>query len=335
MLFRVKDEVKTARVAAIDLGSNTCRLVIAEVSPTKEVRNLEVFSRVVRLGENLSRSGYLAPSATERAVAVLGFCARKMRAYAPISLVRCVATEACRRALNGEAFKKNIEAKVGLSIDIITPQEEAELCLKGCMSLLNPSKPYALVFDIGGGSSEVLWVEVTSSGPKILEIISLPFGVVGLSELYGNYISVIFEDIRASIEKELKTLKAFDQIQNLVQRGEVQMIGCSGTATTIAALKLSLEAYDRALIDGTVMERQDIEEIRQTLWQMSPLERLSHPCIGWGRNDLVIPGLAIFAGIYDTFPVAQMCVADRGVRDGIILTLAEEVHKMLWDSQQT
>ena len=285
---------------------------------------MDVFSRIVRLAENLSHSESLETSAIERALAVLKICARKIKEHNP-AVVRCVATEACRKAGNSDVFRKLVYTDTGLDLEVISPEEEADLCLKGCEELLDPDVPYAIVFDIGGGSSEVMWVRNHKDKPaELLEFISLPFGVVGLSETYGTYTGVVFEDIGKVIQEHLSHFKDFEQIQKLISQGDVQMVGCSGTATTIAALKLDLKSYDRSIIDGTVIKRNDIEAIKEKLWAMSPADRVAHPCIGSGRSDLVVPGLSIFAGIYDAFPVAEMCVADRGVRDGIIADLAQQ-----------
>ena len=316
---------KGTRIAALDLGSNTCRLIISEVFQGGTYKNLEVFSRIVRLAENLSRSERLSPLAMERTITALRICSRKISDYQPLR-VRCVATEACRRAHNIDYFKKRVQEETRLRLEVISPHEEAYLCLKGCESLLNPSIPYALVFDIGGGSSEVMWVKVNENGvSELLEFISLPFGVVGLSETYGPYMGIVFDDLIKVIGQSLKKLKNFSEICPLIADDKVQMIGCSGTATTIAALKLNLSVYDRSTIDGTVIKQEDIEKIRTQLCLMTPKQRAAHPCIGSGRGDLVIPGLSIFAGIYDIFSVKEICVADRGVRDGIIATLAHEI----------
>jgi len=320
-----KDQIdNTIKVAALDLGSNTCRLIIATIFQDGTFEPVEIFSRIVRLGENLSRSNKLESAAIERTLGALRTCARKIEEHQP-ALVRCVATEACRRAHNADHFRKLVRLETRLRLEIIDPGEEAELCLKGCEDLLNPLIPYAIVFDIGGGSSEVMWVKVHETGEiELLELISMPFGVVGLSETYGAYTGVVFEDIVRSIGNALKEFKAFDTIHSFIQENKVQMVGCSGTATTIAALKLDLKSYDRSVIDGTIIKREDIEKIKNKLCEMTQIERANHPCIGSGRSDLVIPGLSIFAGIYDTFSVKEMCVADRGVRDGIIATFAQD-----------
>lgn len=313
------------KIAAVDLGSNTCRLIISEVFSDGTRKNLEIFSRMVRLAENLSHSESLEPAAMERAISVLKTCSRKIKDYQP-SHIRCVATEACRRSSNSDFFRRSVKQKTSLKLEVISSEEEAELCLRGCEELLDPTIPYGIVFDIGGGSSEVMWVKVNPDNQgELLEFISLPFGVVGLSETYGTYTGMVFEDIGHAIQQTLKEMKAYNEIQSLIKAKQVQMIGCSGTATTIAALKLELEAYDRQMIDGAIIKRKDIEKIKYMLWDMSPAERVAHPCIGPGRSDLVVPGLSIFAGIYDAFPVQDMCVADRGVRDGVIAVLADKV----------
>lgn len=311
-------------VAAIDLGSNTCRLTLADVK-NGHPEVVETFSRIVRLGENVATSHVLSIQAMERAASALKVTAAKVKEYRP-SRIRSVATEACRRAKNSLFFQKFILDHTGIDLEIIDSSEEARLSLLGCRNLFDYSKNYVVVFDIGGGSSEVILADIRDPDDiKIIDFISLTFGVVNLAEIYGNYCGFVFNDIRDAVVNQLSSFGKNVDLLSEIHNGKVQLIGCSGTSTTIAALHLNMRVYNRESIDGTLIAQKDIDRIRNELSQMSPLERSMHPCIGPGRNDLVIPGLAIFAGIYDALPTDKLLVADRGVRDGILIEFAEHI----------
>src|SRR3954463_11654804 len=169
---------------AIDLGTNNCRLLIAR--PTEGgFTVIDAFSRIVRLGEGLSRSGELSADAMDRAVVALSVCAEKLRRR-NVSLSRSVATEACRRAKNGEEFAERVHTETGIVLDIIEPAEEARLAVLGCHKLLEPGDGPALIFDIGGGSTELVLVDQEDGTPRIRAWWSAPWGVVSLTESEGK-----------------------------------------------------------------------------------------------------------------------------------------------------
>ncbi|MBI1179632.1 MAG: Ppx/GppA family phosphatase [Alphaproteobacteria bacterium] len=308
--------------AALDLGTNNCRLLVARPQgPGFHV--IDAFSRIVRLGEGVARTGRLTPAAVDRTIEALAVCADKMRRRGA-NRHRLVATEACRRAVNCEAFLDRVVCETGLALEIITTHEEALLALAGCAPLLDPGRPYALVFDIGGGSTELTWVLQDRTGaPRLIGVISLPVGVVNLSERYGGALvtPALYAAMVDEVAAMLAPFEAAHAIAPRVADGAVQMLGTSGTVTTIAGVKMGLPRYNRRRVDGTRLRFDDIDEISADLAAMSNDDRVSEPCIGRERADLVVAGCAILAAICRCWPVGTLRVADRGVREGILLSL--------------
>ncbi len=309
-------------IAALDLGTNTCRLLIAAVTP-EGPKVVDSFVRVIRLGEELATKGHISEAATSRALFALTMCAKKLKSY-KIQRLRCVATAACREASNRDAFLEVIRAKTGLELEVISTGEEARLAIIGCTDLLDCSTRYGIGFDIGGGSTEVMWMELfQQKPPEIIDWISLPFGVVTLSEtLQGNPAPYPpLQKVRKVIAKEIKAFcdKAF--IHPHLRGKNVQLIGTSGTLTTLAALHMDLQKYDRTRVNGFYLTPEIVNKTIASIYAMTPEERLAHPCIGPLRADLVLGGLAIFEGIYDIFPINPVRVADRGVREGLLVDL--------------
>lgn len=317
--------------AAIDLGTNNCRLLVAR--PTLgNFRVIDAFSRIVRLGEGLGDTGVLSEAAMNRTIAALRICAAKMRRR-KVDRARLVATDACRRALNCAEFLKRVERETGLWLETISCQEEARLALRGCAPLFAEDKSRALVFDIGGGSTEVTVADThecrkarsESSDIDSSETnwVSLPFGVVGLSERYGDA-AMTRERYRAMVEdvdQELAPFCARNDISGSVRRGELQMLGASGTVTTLTGVSMNLARYDRGLVDGAFLEFEEILSISDKLRSMDCAERAAHPCIGNDRADLVVAGCAILEAMCRRWPVGRLRVADRGLREGILLDL--------------
>lgn len=312
--------------AALDLGTNNCRLLVA--APVRGgFRVIDAFSRIVRLGEGLERHGRLTEAAIERTIGALRVCAAKM-ARKRVLRARNVATEACRRAANCQDFLDRARRETGLEFDIISPEEEANLALAGCAPLLVDGYRYGLVFDIGGGSTEIMWVEQeigtrAGRGIRLLASLSIPLGVVTLSEHHGgDRIGVdVYESMVARI---VDTITAFEEVNGIrthVDRGEVQMLGTSGTVTTLAGLHLKLPCYDRKLVDGTYLGFDDIVGVTQYLLSLDYAGRATEPCIGESRADLVVAGCAILEAICRIWPVGRLRVADRGVREGILFSL--------------
>jgi exopolyphosphatase/guanosine-5'-triphosphate,3'-diphosphate pyrophosphatase len=308
--------------AAIDLGTNNCRLLVAR-SRGRGFRVIDVFSRIVRLGEGLAASGTLSPAAMDRAIEALQICADKMRRRG-VTRARSVATEACRRALNGAHFLDRAESEAGIRLEVITPDQEAELAFRGCAPLLARDPRHAILFDIGGGSTEVGWVAI---GPgRSIELVafrSLPLGVVTLAERHGTntYCASAYEAMVEEVAAALEPLEAECRIRAEVARGRVQMLGSSGTVTTLAGIEMRLARYDRSRVDGSYLDFASIGAISRRLAAMDCDARAQHPCIGRERADLVVAGCAILEAICRLWPVGRLRVADRGLREGILFGL--------------
>lgn len=312
---------------AIDLGTNNCRLLIAKPT-TDGFRVIDAFSRIVRLGEGLSASGELSEAAIRRSIAALRICADKV-ARRGVSRLRCVATEACRKAANGAEFIDRVQAATGLRFEIINTSEEARLALSGCTPLLDRSNRHALVFDIGGGSTEVLWTRLGGQQPQIIAWMSVPEGVVTLAERWGG-IHVTPESWTGMVEDVRRHLDRFDaahRISTVLQDGGVQLLGTSGTVTTVAGVHLDLPRYDRAKVDGIWLDLADVQRVSRGLAEMSYEDRMAHPCIGRERADLVVAGCAVLEAIGRLWPVARLRVADRGVREGVLERLMHEAER--------
>jgi exopolyphosphatase / guanosine-5'-triphosphate,3'-diphosphate pyrophosphatase len=310
--------------AALDLGTNNCRMLVARPA-SHGFRVVDAFSRVTRLGEGLASTGLLSEAAMRRTLDALKACVDKM-ARNNVSRARLVATEACRRAANGADFTARIAAETGLEPDIIDAHEEAGLALAGCAPLLDSRSPWALVFDIGGGSTELVWVRNLPHGQVVEGMQSLPAGVVTLAEQHGGDLATpagyaaVVEDIRLA----LTPFEGRHGIAGRLLDGTVQMLGTSGTVTTLAALHLNLERYDRSLVDGVMLDFGDITRVTHMLAAMKPAERAAHPCIGHERADLVVAGCAILEAMCRLWPLGRLRVADRGVREGVLLALMQK-----------
>ncbi|CCQ74379.1 Ppx/GppA phosphatase family protein [Magnetospira sp. QH-2] len=316
-----KTLVHQALYAAIDLGTNNCRLLVAKPCP-RGIRVVDSFSRIVRLGEGLTQTGRLSEEAMDRAVEALKICADRIDKRENIKVVRGVATEACRRALNGEYFVGRVKRETGLSLEAITPFEEASLALRGCIPLLDRRHKRALVFDIGGGSTELLWAEIPRRGaPKVIDAISLPHGVVTLTENFDcdPVPQQIYRAMMTKVEGDLMRFDRDHQISEEVARHRVQMLGTSGTVTTLGAVHLKLEQYCRSKVDGLFMDFDDLDSARKLLCHMTCEDRAAIPAIGPGRADLVVAGCAILEALCRRWPVGRLRIADRGIREGLLL----------------
>lgn len=283
---------------------------------------VDAFSRITRLGEGLSATGRLSDAAMDRTIGALKFCAQRMTKSNVLSS-RLVATEACRQASNLSAFADRVVDETGLTLDVISTDEEAALALAGCAPLLDPRRRWALVFDIGGGSTEMIWVENVDGRPLARDVLSLRVGVVTLAERYGE--SIHRADVYEEVVGQLSQMVAPFALRNapLIPHdlSDVQMLGTSGTVTTLAALHLGLSRYDRNAVDGAELSFDDIDTVTLQLAAMSAEERSNHPCIGTGRCDLVLAGCAILAAMCRSWSLQRLRVADRGVREGVLLGL--------------
>ena len=310
--------------AALDLGTNNCRLLIARPAGDGFVV-IDAFSRIVRLGEGLAGSGKLSDAAMDRAVAALAVCADKLRRR-NVTLVRSVATEACRRATNGRDFVARVLAETGIRLQIITAEQEARLAVTGCHALLEPGTGPALVFDIGGGSTELVLLDGESGGaPHVGDWYSAPWGVVSLSESEPHIGDSEAELRAAYMRMRDRVAAAFAPFATtLKERGfgaGGRLLGTSGTVTTLASLHLELPNYDRRAVDGLIVPAASMRNLSQRLAGMNIGERAELACIGNERADLVVAGCAILEAILDLWPAERLSVADRGIREGILRTL--------------
>jgi exopolyphosphatase/guanosine-5'-triphosphate,3'-diphosphate pyrophosphatase len=317
--------------AAIDLGTNNCRLLIARPSGENLVV-VDAFSRVVRLGEGLAQTGRLSDAAMDRAVAALQICADKLKRR-NVQLARSVATEACRRAVNGTEFIERVRTETGIRLDVISAREEARLAVLGCHILLEPGHGPAMIFDIGGGSTELVLIENGPGVPAILDWKSVPWGVVSLTETLGDETASCAERQARYAEMRRLVADSFAEfaariapVRDRVQQDSenlpvLRLLGTSGTVTTLASLHLDLPQYDRRAVDGLVVPAQAMRDISTELSSMSIEKRRELPCIGRERADLVVAGCAILETILDLWPANRLGVADRGIREGILRSL--------------
>ncbi|WP_375291581.1 Ppx/GppA phosphatase family protein [Qipengyuania sp.] len=311
--------------AALDLGTNNCRLLIARPSG-EHFTVIDAFSRVVRLGEGLATSGRLSDAAMDRALAALHVCADKLRRR-NVHLARSVATEACRRAVNGDAFIERVREETGIALDIISAQEEARLAVLGCHVLLEDGEGPAVVFDIGGGSTELVLIEAGDTPvPRILDWLSVPWGVVSLTDSVPAPDGTA-EGRQARYAKMRQLVSgAFTPFADRVApvamgEDKVRLLGTSGTVTTLASVHLELPQYDRQAVDGLIVPSADMRGICQRLSTMSGDQRRTLPTIGDDRANLVVAGCAILESILDIWPAEMLGVADRGIREGILRSL--------------
>lgn len=306
---------------AVDLGTNNCRLLIAR--PTDDgFTIIDAFSRVVRLGEGLGASGKLSDEAMDRSVSALAVCADKLRRR-HVSIARSVATEACRRAVNGREFIERVRNETGIALEIIAPQEEARLAVLGCHKLLEPGDGPALIFDIGGGSTELVLVEPGDESPRIVAWWSAPWGVVSLTESEGR--EAIDGDDRLAAYARMKTraTESFSRFAEMLPSDQpgIRLLGTSGTVTTLASVHLALPSYDRRAVDGLHVPIGDMRRISTMIAELDFGGRSNLPCIGADRADLVVAGCAILEAIIDIWPAEKLGVADRGIREGILRSL--------------
>ncbi|GAB7552019.1 Ppx/GppA phosphatase family protein [Novosphingobium sp. 11B] len=313
--------------AAIDLGTNNCRLLIARPSG-ENFTVIDAFSRVVRLGEGIAQSGRLSDAAMERTLAALRVCADKLMRR-NVYLARSVATEACRRATNGPEFIERVREETGIHLDIISAREEARLAVLGCHVLLEDGFGPAMIFDIGGGSTELVLIESTGTVPRILDWQSVPWGVVSLTESCGPEGTTQAERLERYRHMHSLVAESFSAFSKRVgparesasQEGPLRLLGTSGTVTTLASLHLELPQYDRRMVDGLIVPAESMRGISTRLSSMAIEERRELNCIGRERADLVVAGCAILEAILDLWPAARLGVADRGIREGILRSL--------------
>jgi exopolyphosphatase/guanosine-5'-triphosphate,3'-diphosphate pyrophosphatase len=307
--------------AALDLGTNNCRMLVGTPDGSG-FRVLDSFSRIVRLGEGLHRTGRLGASAMQRALEALRDCTARL-ARRKLRAMRAVATEACRRAANGAEFLARVRTETGLAIDVISAREEAELALESCAPLLAGVARRALLFDIGGGSTELAWVRLDPSKPALIGYATLPVGVVTLAERFGSacFTAEGFDAMVTDVAARLETFESIHCIAREIFCGGVRLLGTSGTVTTLAGVALDLPRYRRPLVDGVVLANDAATQAVERLRALGPPELARHPCVGPDRVDFVLPGCAVFAAITRLWPAPKIVVADRGLREGMLLRM--------------
>jgi len=326
---------------ALDLGTNNCRLLVARPS-RRGLQVVDAFSRIIRLGEGMSNTGRLSELAMVRTVDALKVCSAKLD-RARVARSRLVATEACRIAENGMEFLERVRDEVGLDIELLTPEAEARLAVAGCAALLDGRSDLTLVFDIGGGSSELIWLDLSrrrapwrrsiadrlEAQSCIAAWTSLPVGVVTLAEQFGgrHVTRDIFEGMVAHILEMLRPFEGRYRFRERIATRPAHLLGTSGTVTTVAGIHLGLKRYERARVDGCWMRADEARRVTERLLACTYEERMAEPCIGRDRADLVLAGCAILEAILRLWPCGSLRVADRGLREGILASLmAEDGH---------
>lgn len=320
--------------AALDLGTNNCRLLVA--APARQgFRVVDAYSRIVRLGEGLSQTGRLQPAAMDRALEALKVCADRLRRR-DVPQVRAIATQACRTAENGAEFVARVARETGLKLQVISPREEARLSVAGCVALLDRRTRAALVVDVGGGSTELSWVELDGRGgddrrmPPIRAWLSIPIGVVTLAEQFPETRPgerAWFREMVEAVKAPLAAFRHAEPLRPIFDRGQAHLIGTSGAITSLAGLYLGLARYERSKVDGLWLTKADCDATAERLLDLDQRGRAAQPCIGPDRADLVLAGAAILRAVQELWPCERVRVADRGLREGVLMSLMAERSK--------
>ncbi len=335
--------------AALDLGTNNCRLLVAR--PQKNgFRIIDAFSRTVRLGAGLKSDengeGALTDEAMDRAIEALKVCSEKMKRRG-VTRAMCIATEACRTASNGADFISRAEEETGLTLEIVTPKKEAVLAVGGCSPLLDKECEGAMVFDIGGGSTELVWLDLKpmrqeGGEPRIIAWTSLPFGVVTLADSYHDRSPrtleeeiELYNEMVIRVRTEIESFSGADGQRDLYDTSRAHLIGNSGTVTTLAAVHLGLPAYDRSKVDGLWIDGQSLYDLVERLSGLGVEGRAKIPSVGTDRAELLLPGCAILRAIQETWPSDRVRVADRGLREGILIELMEKADREAGQKRKT
>jgi exopolyphosphatase/guanosine-5'-triphosphate,3'-diphosphate pyrophosphatase len=309
---------------ALDLGTNNCRLLLARPS-IEGFDVIDAYSRIVRLGEGMSHTGSLSQSAIDRTIKALRVCANKLKWW-NVERARLIATEACRMAANGQSFIDRVRDELGLELEVIDRQTEANLAAAGASPLISTQASSVVVFDIGGGSTEILWLDIESGRPSIVDWTSIPAGVVTVAERFGgkHVTPESFADMRAHVAELARPFADRLIAGSTKMNVPDHLLGTSGTVTTVCGIHLNLRRYDRSRVDGSWLTGEQVERVTQDLLSMSYEQRAASPCVGPERADLVLAGCAILQEIRTIWPADQIRVADRGLREGILTSLMRE-----------
>lgn len=334
--------------AALDLGTNSCRMLIAAPQDSS-FRIVDAFSKSVKLGKELERTGALSQAAIGRTLGALQVCATKLRRHG-VKRFRLVATEACRRASNGDDFLKQVTRQTGLKLELIDPAEEARLAVVSCAPLVDPAASQVLVIDIGGGSTELVWLDIGDVPPgerraaimklklarkrgndvasaigglRVVDWISVPLGVATLHERFSDV-----EDRRSRFalmswyfEEQMAEFTPYIDAELPDYLLGFQMIGTSGTVTTVGAAHLGLTRYDRTVVDGMSLTGDEINTVIDGFLGQGFQNRIGKLGIGLDRADLVISGSAILQTLLRIWPTDRLSVADRGLREGMLYAM--------------
>jgi exopolyphosphatase/guanosine-5'-triphosphate,3'-diphosphate pyrophosphatase len=323
--------------AALDLGTNSCRMLIAEPKGS-QFTVIDSFSKTVQLGIGLEASGRLSRASMGRTVQALRICQKKIEQHS-VRRMRLVATEACRRARNARDFIRQVRRETGLQLEIIAPEEEARLAVISCAPLVSPRTEQLLVVDIGGGSTELVWIDLSGVEPddrpraimrlhagfqpqgegaaRVVDWISVPLGVATLKDQFNDVEddAARFALMSWFFEENLANFSPYNA-EN--PREGFQIIGTSGTVTTVAASFLGLRRYDRAKVDGLRMTSDQIDTVIRDYLSLGPEGRRTDPRIGRDRHALIMSGAAILQALMRIWPTDRLSVADRGLREGLL-----------------
>jgi exopolyphosphatase/guanosine-5'-triphosphate,3'-diphosphate pyrophosphatase len=310
----------TSPLAVLDLGTNNCRLLVASFDARGNLRVVDSFSRIVRLGEGVEASGALSQAAMDRTIAALKICADRIR-RARAGKVRCIATQAARLARNADVLVARARTETGLELEVISADQEAELVALGCAPLLGDDYKGALVFDIGGGSTEIIRLARRDGGVEKRFAASLPLGVVTLSERSPLNGRADYDRLAAELTARFAALT--DAMPDFDPAAE-HLLGTSGTVTTLAAIALGLPRYIRARVDASWHRTQTLTDVAERLSGMDVGALARVGSIGADRADLMLPGCALFTGICRVWPSRMLRVADRGLREGMLRQLWQE-----------
>jgi exopolyphosphatase/guanosine-5'-triphosphate,3'-diphosphate pyrophosphatase len=314
---------RPAVFAVLDLGTNNCRLLIAQPERGGKFRVVDSFSRIVRLGEGVAQTGTLSEQAIERTVAALKICAGRIRANRATH-IRAIATEACRQADNASVLIARAKAETGIALTVLTSDQEARLAAAGCAPLIGRRYEGALIFDIGGGSTEAIWMQRQNGAMVVRRAVSVPAGVITIAEhrpgpmtrtqyeIIRNDMLARFADVRAEMDK----VAAFDPAKH-------HLLGTSGTVTTLAGIAMGLPRYVRARVDASWHTSAKILKIVDDIAASDHAGRAALGCVGPDRAELIVPGCAIFSAIHAHWPCAEVRVADRGLREGMLLQMMD------------
>jgi exopolyphosphatase/guanosine-5'-triphosphate,3'-diphosphate pyrophosphatase len=317
------DEGRAAPLLAVlDLGTNNCRLLIATPAARGGFRVVDSFSRIVRLGEGVSQSGLLSDAALDRTIAALKICSERIAKHG-VARVRAIATQAARLARNADTLVKRARDEAGLDLTVISAEEEADLAAEGCAPLIGRKYRGALVFDIGGGSTEIIWLQKSQDGPQKKLAASVPLGVVSLAENYGAAAGtrIGFDRMLTDLRARLAPFR--DTMGEEFDARKYHLLGTSGTVTTLAAIALKLPRYNRNRVDASWHETAHMLKVVDRLVGLDTEALAGIGSIGAERADLMLPGCAIFAAICSLWPSTVLRVADRGLREGMLRRLSQ------------